>query len=228
MGFQKELQDFYISLQLQIKPNHSIEIGPREGTYSNRMKSICDKNNIWAFEANPHVYNKFKSDHEDINYLNLAVFDKETELEFKLQKGFDYTVGNNSFLTRKSGIQFKLNGQNYVERLSGFDIVKVNSIVIDEYFKNKLFSEDKISMWIDVEGASEQVLSGCIQTLKQTHSVFIEVEHEQFWEGQWLFDDVMNFFTQNDFLLLARDFEWYEKVVRQENLIFVNRNYLYN
>lgn len=73
-------------------------------------------------------------------------------------------------------------------------------MVIDEYFKNKLFSEDKISMWIDVEGAS----------------------------GQVLFDDVMKFFTQNDFLLLARDFEWYEKVVRQENLIFVNRNYLYN
>jgi len=228
MGFQKELQDFYISLQHQIKPTHSIEIGPREGTYSKRMKSICDKSNIWAFEANPHVYNKFIDEHQDINYLNLAVFDCQTELEFKLQKGFDYTVGNNSFLNRKSEIQFKLNGQNYIERSSGFDLVKVNSIVIDEYFKNKLFSEDKISMWIDVEGASGQVLSGCIETLKQTQSVFIEVEHEIFWEGQWLFDDVMKFFTQNDFLLLARDFEWYEKVVRQENLIFVNRNYLYN
>ena len=226
MGFQKLLHDFYFNIQVQEKPTISIEIGPNEGTFSQRMKQICDPKNIWAFEASPFVWNKYKKNHRDINFLNLAAWDKEDTIEFKLKRGEDLAVGNNSFLERKDDITFIIDGIEYIEYNLGFDKVEVKTITIDNFFKDKIKEDDKICMWIDVEGSSEMVLNGLKETLKKTHSVFIEVEHEEFWKNQWLVDDVLNFFNQNGFLLLSRDFEWYEKEPRQENFIFVNEKYL--
>lgn len=228
MGFSKELEDFFISVQKKTGTNISIEIGCNEATFSNRMKDVCSKDKIWAFEANPYVYNKYKEQHSDINFLNLAAFDVESKLEFKLQKGLDYTIGNNSFFKRREGIKFKTNGQVYVEGNVQYEDISVQTIVIDKYFENLLSPSDIVCMWIDVEGASKQVLQGCVNTLRQTHSVLIEVEHEEFWKDQWLVKDVVDFFVSNNFSLLARDYQWHEDVPRQENFIFVNRSFLIN
>ncbi len=228
MGFSKELQDFFISIHKEVRPTISIEIGPNEGTFSSRMKDICDKSNIWAFEANPHVYEKYKSIHSDINFLNYAVFNTEGNLEFKIQRGFDYTIGNNSLFERKDGIKFKTNGNSYIERNIQYESILVQSIVIDKFFKDKINHDDVVCMWIDVEGASEQVLQGCVEVLKNTHSVLIEVEHEEFWKNQWLVDDVVKFFKDNNFNILARDYQWHEEVPRQENFIFINNRFLIN
>jgi FkbM family methyltransferase len=228
MGFYKELEDFFISIQRNHRPSISIEIGSNEGTFSNRMKEICDKNKIWAFEANPYVYEKFKDLHSDINFLNLAAFNVEGSLNFKLQKGPDYAVGNNSFFERREGIRFKKNGRRYIERITQYEEISVESVIIDRYFENILTSDDVICMWIDVEGSSKQVLEGCVKILQNTHSVFIEVEHEEFWKEQWLVDDVVNFFNENNFSLLARDYQWHEDIPRQENFIFINKKFLIN
>jgi len=228
MEFTKELRDFFINIQQNKKPSISIEIGSNEGTFSNRMKSICDKSKIWAFEANPYVYEKYKKEHEDINFINCAVFDKEDNLEFKIQRAFDYTAGNNGLFERRNGISYKINGFQYTENNIQYETISVPSIVIDNFFKDKITNDDTICMWIDVEGASKQVLEGSVETLKMTKSVFIEVEHEEFWKNQWLSDDVINFFNVNKFSLLARDYQWYDDKPRQENFIFVNNHFLQN
>lgn len=228
MEFTKELQDFFINIQSNKKPTISIEIGSNEGTFSSRMKDICDKSKIWAFEANSYVFEKYKETHKDINFLNYAAYDKEEDLEFKIQKAFDYTNGNNGLFERRDGISYKINGFQHVEKDIQYETIIVKSIVIDNFFKDKISEDDTICMWIDVEGASKQVLEGCIETLKKTKSVFIEVEHEEFWKDQWLVSDVINFFNINGFTLLARDYQWYDDKPRQENFIFVNEKYLKN
>jgi hypothetical protein len=79
-------------------------------------------------------------------------------------------------------------------------------------------------MWIDVEGASEQVLSNSNKTLKQSDSIFIEVEDFKFWQDQWLAEDVIKFLVSQDFIPIARDYE-YEK---QNNYIFIKSKLMDN
>jgi hypothetical protein len=79
-------------------------------------------------------------------------------------------------------------------------------------------------MWIDVEGATEQVLSSSNKTLKQADSIFIEVEDFKFWQDQWLAEDVIKFLVSQDFVPIARDYE-YEK---QNNYIFIKSKLMNN
>jgi hypothetical protein len=79
-------------------------------------------------------------------------------------------------------------------------------------------------MWIDVEGATEQVLSSSNKTLKQVDSIFIEVEDFKFWQDQWLAEDVIKFLVSQDFIPIARDYE-YEK---QNNYIFIKSKLMDN
>ena len=144
MEFKVELEDFFINIQKNKKPSVSIEIGSNEGNFSSRMKSLCDKSKIWAFEANPYVYEKYKSTHNDINFINCAVFDTEGQLDFKIQKGYDFTVGNNGLFERRNGISYKLNGIQYTEWNVQYENISVESIVLDNFFKDKVSDNDTI------------------------------------------------------------------------------------
>jgi hypothetical protein len=58
--------------------------------------------------------------------------------------------------------------------------------------------------WIDVEGANEPIL-GAGSVLERVAAIFIEVERETTWEGQWLDTDVNHCLRGHRFLPVARD-----------------------
>ena len=61
-------------------------------------------------------------------------------------------------------------------------------------------------MWIDVEGASAQVLRGATGILGAVAVVMIEVESDRRWEGQeWVDHDVVRFFASVGLIPVARD-----------------------
>jgi hypothetical protein len=103
---------------------------------------------------------------------------------------------------------------------------KVDCNTLDGFFIDSgiLNSSDTVCMWIDVEGAIEQVLSNSSKILKQVDSIFIEAEHFKFWQDQWLAEDVIKFLVSQDFFPIARDYE-YEK---QNNYIFIKSKLMNN
>ena len=79
MFTDNELLNSYIKIQEKNKPDISVEIGAFDADFSKSMIGIC--NNIYAFEASPFVYRKFKDDMHGINYINKAVSDKNEEVK---------------------------------------------------------------------------------------------------------------------------------------------------
>lgn len=97
-----------------------------------------------------------------------------------------------------------------------YDIIKVPSRKLSDFIETKKIS-GSFSAWIDVEGAQREVLESMQPFLHQFACIYIEVEYFQNWKDEWLSYDIMKYLILNDFVPIARDFE-YEM---QYNIVFV-------
>jgi FkbM family methyltransferase len=203
MFTDNELLDIYVKMQEKNKPEISIEIGAFDADFSKSMVPICK--NIYAFEASPFVYRKFKNDMQGINYINKAVSDKNEKIKFKMIGNLNFSdIGHNSIKDRVHQTDIK--------------IAKIDSITINSYFKD--YNNNTFTLWIDCEGSNKEVLTGASDILKQTQTILIETEIEPIWKNQWLHNDVCIYLNSFGFDLYLEK----ESGDLQKNCIFVNHN----
>jgi FkbM family methyltransferase len=191
----------FIQIQRILEPEITVEIGAYDADFSCAMVG----NNaveVYAFEASPFVHAKFRDQLTHINYINLAISDLEGTCEFEIQAEYEPSlIGNNSIRKR-----------NYVKDVK---YIEVPSSTLDIFFEGKL--NKNFALWIDCEGANEQVLKGAERLLDSTSSIYIETETKQFWKDSWLESDVEHFLTERNFKLVSKTYA-YEG---QNNCIFV-------
>ena len=209
-----ELARYFLDLQKDLLPDISIEVGAHEASFSYLFKMQNPSASSWAFEANPYVYSMFKNKNElvGISYLNLSVSNKSSTVDFYVQKSHNgnrviNTLPNNSTLRRSEG------GWEY-------ETVKVQSISLDDFFllSKRVTSLQNVCLWVDVEGASREVLTGAESLLDRVSSILIEVEHKQHWVDQWLFEDVDKFLVSKGFVATAKDSEFQH--IGQNNVVY--------
>jgi FkbM family methyltransferase len=208
MFLDETISKQFFEIQQILLPELSIEVGAYDAEFSKMMKTIV--NRPIAFEANPIVYEKFKNELDDINYINSAISNKEEPLSF-------YILDKDEAWWSDGASSIKKRNDN----LNISETVIVNSTSLDAYFieKNK-----KTCLWIDCEGANEQVLTGAKELLNTVDSIFIEVELIDQWKDSWQMKNVEEYLEQFDFILLKSDKFWYG----QANCIFIKRNLLNN
>lgn len=202
----------YYELQKILKSDCFFEIGAFEADFSRKMKSIFPDSKVYAFEASPYCYNNYKNSNTSIEYLNIAISDKEGEIDFTLQdknisdqSEIEKIRGNNSILDRNDDtISYKK--------------ISVKSTTFDLFVEKESLENLSTSLWIDVEGANKNVLQGSKNFLKNVQSLLIEVEDFEYWKNQWLSADVDQFLKGFGFLPIVRDFE----DNNQYNVVYVN------
>lgn len=206
------LSQNYYELQKILKSDCFFEIGAFEAYFSRNMKSIFPNSKVYAFEASPYCYDNYKNLNTSIDYLNVAISDKEGEIDFILQdknlsdqSEIEKIRGNNSILDRNDDtILYKK--------------ISVKSTTFDLFVERESLENFSISLWIDVEGANKNVLQGSKNFLKNVQSLLIEVEDFEYWKNQWLSTDVDKFLKSFGFLPIARDFE----DNNQYNVVYIN------
>jgi FkbM family methyltransferase len=179
------------------RPVAFIEVGAFEASASLEVRTRLPDARIVAFEANPKNHARLSREVDfaakRVEYLNLAVSDREGALEFDLgATGADGISKKGSVLRRTSAASVQL--------------VLVPSVSLDAFFREAMPAS--CALWIDVEGASRQVLAGAGEILARSRAVMIEVEDREFWAGQWLAQDVDRFLRAAGFRLIARDHEY--------------------
>ncbi len=211
----KLLVDYFFKMINEIQPTHSIEIGAFSAQFSRDLKEINKTIISYAFEANPYNYNYFneKYSFKDINYFNIAISNVNKNIIFNMQKSIHGknippVVGNNSLLKRSNPDVI------YTE-------IEIESITLNAFFKKNNLEGKNVVLWVDVEGATREVLSESEELLKYVSLIFIEVEEIMFWKEQWLEKDVDIFLKKQNFVPLARDREYN----KQYNKIYVKDNY---
>lgn len=180
MHSDKAMLAAFIDIQKVMLPNVAIEVGAYDADFSRAMVGIAKE--VYAFEASPYVYNKFKNIN-GVDYQNLAISNVSGEIEFELQVDEHRLTANNSIMKRNNN--------------TNKEYIPVPAKTLNELFQEK----KNIALWIDCEGANEQVLTGASLVLPNVQSIFIEVETVKFWKDQWVEQDVRDYLLDFGFRL---------------------------
>ena len=193
----------------------TIEIGAYEAGFSKKVKAARPDIAALAFEANPYVYDHFKDDvlGGDVDYRHFCV--NSTGDDTNIRIPMDFRGSERELTNQMSSILSNGSTTNTKE-------VLVPGFCFDNEFE--VNEDDEFVLWVDVEGASENVLPGCKKILEKCSAVFIEVESKPIWEGQWLDTDINKFFVENGFYPALRDFQ----SPGQYNVIYLNTKYKLN
>ena len=197
------LEEEFLELQKKIKPELCVEIGAYEAGFSKKIHDlgICD--NIYAYEASPYVYQNFKDGLSEINYINLALADYDGNITFNVDKDKDPSVNTTDGIKHKRDV-------------ANFDQIQVKCSRLDSIHKS-----ENICLWIDVEGASMEVLKGSLSILHNVSSIYIETETAKYWEDQYLHKDIVELLGIYD----IEFYKWEKQHTSQYNSIFINNRF---
>jgi FkbM family methyltransferase len=193
-----------------LAPTVAVEIGAHDALFSRQMKADLPDVRVVAYEANPYVHERFVDQvaATGVDYFHLAVGTTTGTVELSVPRD---TGGRE--LTRTNRIASLAHNRHSHDE----EKVSVPAVRLDEHLV--LGPDDAAVAWIDVEGASQQVLEGSRAIVAQTGFVYIEVERAEVWEGQWLDTDVATFLDELGFVPILRD----RQRRRQYNMVFAHR-----
>lgn len=210
--FQKEsieiLQNFYYKILEHIEHEIVIECGAHEASTSIYAKGLGIR--AFAIEANPSVYAEktLMSADNGVETMNLGLGSESGELEFFIPKDSNCS-GLSSFRKHK--------GYEYFTS-------KIPVTTLDELTKLHGIEEKEISLWIDVEGYSNEVLIGARELLDKDNccSIFIELESSPIFPGQMLASGINDFLLSKGFIPLLTD----SQSDNQFNVIYLKKKHL--
>ena len=193
----------------RIDPTVVLEIGAHEASFSRWAAEALPDAEVRAFEANPHVHQKYAAELADtrVDYRNLAVGPVNGEV--RLNVPTDVWGRKRELSNRMASLGVNTDAEDTVS-------VTVQSVRLEDHLT--LAGDDRVVAWIDVEGANEIVLTGSGDALDRTRAVFVEVESEPIWEGQWLDSDVATYLRDHGLVPVARDV--FKPQRHQYNVIF--------
>ncbi len=208
-----ELSHLFYQLSKVIEPDLFVEAGAKDAGSSRRARRRLDPKRIVAFEANPYTYKRFRPGFDKkpdgVEYLHLALSDSPGSVTFNVnltEDGRPISDGQGSLLKHSQ------------KATSALTEVTVDATTLDTFFADHPFT--CCACWVDVEGASRNVLTGGRALFERAGTVIIEVEDRQVWPDQWLRKDVVDFFADCGMIPVARDFQ----SRYQYNVVFVRES----
>ncbi len=205
------LTELFFELTAVTGVRRFIEAGVKDASASIRAAAEADIESAIAFEANPYTYRRFTTSvlAAGVDYRHAALTDQTGEVSFRVRltnDGVPMADGQGSMLVRP-------------DHTSGYEEVRVSAVRLDDAVD--VNAQPPTALWIDVEGASAQVLRGASTLLDSVQVAIIEVESDLRWEGQeWIDRNVIDFFVGVGLVPVARD----RQSRRQYNVVFARTN----
>lgn len=191
---------FFLAVKFR-QPELFIEAGAKDARTSRRARQHLEDARIVAFEANPFVHERFRARNQRpehrIEYHHLALSDGPGEVSFNVRKAPDGTPLADGRGSLKEMAAYE----------HGTESVTVEATSLDRYFAD--WNGSGCALWIDVEGAAEQVLTGGARILSRADLVFIEVEDRDMWVWgpAWTTHDVIDHLFDRGLVPVARDYQ---------------------
>lgn len=210
----KDLEVLFYRIIRELKSELFVEAGAKDAASSRRARKYLPESKIVAFEANPLTYSRFKdldNKGSEVEYIHAALSNTNSKVTFNIRVIDGKPVAD---------------GQGSILRGAGdtktHKPVTVDGYRLDKYFPPKTFKN--WASWIDVEGASELVLTGAEGILDKCDAIFIEVSDRPSVEKEWLTGDVMDFLAKFDLIPVGRDFQ--SRYLY--NVLFIHKKHIRN
>lgn len=218
------LQETYLKMHGMLKTDLSLEIGAREATFSIQIKKIYGNEcSVCAIEGSPKSHAYFSSTVDfkakNIAYINAVMSSHDGQIDFYEYEQADEesSLGFSSTYVRDPNIT-----EGCVKKRK----LRVASIRGDSLIAAKYPDKKSVALWIDVEGAQQEVLSSFSGSFAAAivNSVYIEVEDKKLWpEQSMLANDIIAHMQNLGFIPFLRDNEYFNA---QYNILFVHKKNL--
>lgn len=193
---QRRVRTAFRTLARLTDPTLTLEIGAFEAGFSRWVRRELPAARAVAFEANPMVWAHHRDDVAalGVEYLNLAIGPENGPVTLNVPRDFDGRARDP--VNRMASLGSNLRSEEQVP-------VEVPGVRLDDAVP--LTADDRLVAWIDVEGALGAVLPASAATLGRAAAVYVEVEAEAMWDGQWLDRDVLEWFAGVGMVPVLRD-----------------------
>ena len=197
------LRNLFINLNKSLEVNSFIEIGAHEASISIELKKL-EIGNVYAFEANPFVYKKYASNLKELNisYENIAISEINGKVKISIPRFSEDLARPDSSLLKRSAE-------------ASYEEIEIESKTLDKVIIDN--SLKGISLWIDTEGLTLNVLQSAGKEIEKVNLMLVEVEDINYWKNQGSAVDVFKYCYENNFVAVARDMDGRG----QYNVIFV-------
>ena len=191
-----DLVDLFFSLVDVTHVETFVEAGAKDALASRRASTRHAVPTVVAFEANPYTHRRFVADvvADGVDYRHQALSEASGEIVFLVRLdecGRPRADGQGSLHARS-------------DHRDGYESVEVVVGRLDKSVEGA--GSVATALWIDVEGASAQVLRGATSMLRAVEVVMIEVESDRRWNGQeWIDHDVIEFLSSYGLRPVGRD-----------------------
>ncbi|WP_183096148.1 FkbM family methyltransferase [Nocardioides stalactiti] len=200
------VREAFRALCIDVVPALALEVGAHEAGFSRWVRSALPGAHSVAFEANPYVFERYAAEvsGSGVDYRHLAVSDEADGVDLRIPREFHNPRNGRRFRKANDSRMASLAAHRESER---DDVVTVPSVRLDDFVASDtdLRPGEEVVAWIDVEGASRQVLTSGTDVLARTALLFIEVERRPQWEEQWLDVDVARFLATCGLVPILRD-----------------------
>lgn len=209
----RRVERAFRELCLGLQPTLGLEVGAHEATFSRWLKDAVPAARCVAFEANPYVHQKYVDEvgAAGVEYLHLAVSEVNGSVDLGIPRQLHNTRKGRRFAKDRDSRMASLAAHRYAEET---EQVTVPSVPLDDFVS--VHDDDVVVVWIDVEGATGPVLSSGRKVLSHASLVYVEVETEPVWDGQWLDVDVARFLAECGLVPVLRDVQR----KHQHNVVF--------
>ncbi|GAA4367858.1 FkbM family methyltransferase [Nocardioides caricicola] len=193
---RKRVHDLFLELCLRLEPTIGLEIGAHEASFSQWLKAASPSTRCLAFEANPHVAEKYRDRvlATGVEYRHLAVGPTNGPAQLVIPTSVRH---------KERRLTNRMASLSLHTESDSAETVEVESVRLDDFLT--LDADDRLVAWVDVEGATEVVLGSGPEVLRRTSLLYIEVEREAKWHDQWLDVDVARHLAGLGFTPIARD-----------------------
>ncbi len=208
----------------RLRPTVFLDIGAFDGACAVAAKQRFPRLLVYSFEANPEIFALHNStvSAAGVTYLNRAISDSVGSVKMyaprTLSRYYDKGVVlpghiNEPKTTGKTSLLLRNEDALYEE-------FRVNATTLDAFLVEEGFdvAEQRIALWIDVEGAADKVLQGAEKALASSVAVLVEVENFEFWKEQKDSAYITRELIAKGFVPVARDREYGD---HQFNILFV-------
>lgn len=193
-------------------PKIILELGSLDAIQSIEFSILFPKAQIFAFECNPSSIKKCLENTANLKNIEVvpkAVHNKNERVKF-------YPVVTN---IGASSLYKVSSNYRTIETLIQEEI-SVEATRIDTWASDKGINQIDLC-WMDLQGAEYYVLEGMGDLLFTVQAIYLEVEHQELYNNQKLYEDIIEFLKQKNFSLikyLPTKPSWWG------NAIFLNNN----
>lgn len=192
LAVTRRLENLLQLLLALLRPELVVEIGAHGGEFSIAARQTLPDARIVAFEANKAVFKRYAATLQgsQIEFHNLAVSDCNGTREFGVPK-------YKGKLAEKMGSLHKDTQAHDIEWVE-MECVRADSILADSLGLSNV-------LWVDVEGAALEVLTGARELLPYTQLIYVEIETRQRWENQRVASHLFELLEPYGLIPLLRD-----------------------